>query len=234
MWMTALEISRTAIKAVLLTSSLLLTLPATTIAAQPARAAQTIEQAANAYREAVLAADAGRVAATYRDDAMEMPPCQPLLRGRAAIEEYYRQLFTAPIKITDFTFSHIETTAAGKFGYTTGTYRRKIQPNSGEPLEESGKFVVIVKRDASGSWKAAYVMYNSDRAQGTPDTSVIALPPPLSALTAYYRAVTLDWLTRIGLVVLALAAAGAGSRFVRRGRSSWRWFSSRGRYAVSA
>jgi ketosteroid isomerase-like protein len=109
----------------------------------------------------VLAGEATALGAAYRSDAVEMPPCRPLLKGRAAIEQCYRGLFQGAVKIAEFTFSYLETVAAGDVGYTTGTYKQKPLPKAGRPIDDSAKFVVVVKRNA-GVWKAAYVIYNSD------------------------------------------------------------------------
>ena len=152
---------RTTTKSAFALTALMLQTPFHAVASDKAQSDPTIERSASAYLKAVLAGDAAGVAATYLDDAVEMPSCRPLLKGRAAIESYYRELFQGPFKITEFTFSHLETQASGDIGYTTGTYRQKLLPKSGEPIDDSGKFVVVVKRDA-GVWKAAYVIYNSD------------------------------------------------------------------------
>jgi hypothetical protein len=100
-----------------------------------------------------------------------------MLKGRLAIEQYYHQLFSGPVKITEFTLSHLHRAVAGNLGYTTGTYQQKLKPQSGERLEDSGKVVVIVKRDAAGSWKSAYVIYNSDRPQHTPEGAAVLIFP---------------------------------------------------------
>ena len=52
------------------------------IAAERLRPDRSIVKTADAYLKAVLAGDAAAVGATYRDDAVEMPPCRPPLKGR--------------------------------------------------------------------------------------------------------------------------------------------------------
>jgi hypothetical protein len=48
-----------------------------------------IRAVADAYVKATLAADAKAIADLYTDDAIEMPPNQPLVKGRAAIAEHH-------------------------------------------------------------------------------------------------------------------------------------------------
>jgi ketosteroid isomerase-like protein len=136
------------------------------LGAAPPNPEQAIESTAEAYRKAVLAGDAAAVSATYRDDAMEMPPSQPPLRGRAAIGQYYRERFAGPAHVVQFTFTRIETAAAGDIGYSTGTFKQKLVLQTGQAIECSGTYVVVVRRDA-GVWKSQYVMYNEDRPRPT-------------------------------------------------------------------
>ena len=121
-----------------------------------------VVQKADAYLRAVLKSDAAAVASLYRDDAIEMQPAQPPIEGRAAIERCYQEMFAGPVKVTGFTFTHVESTIAGDVAYDVGTYRRTMTaPGAPGPIVDNGKYVVILKRTA-GDWKAAYVIRNSD------------------------------------------------------------------------
>jgi uncharacterized protein (TIGR02246 family) len=119
-----------------------------------------IVRIAESYRKAVLAGDAAAVISLYRDDAIEMPAFQGPVVGRTAIGQFYRGMFNSPVKITGFTFSHIEATANGDVGYDVGTYKRSMTTPSG-PIEVSGTYTVILKRTAD-EWKVAYTTYTCD------------------------------------------------------------------------
>ena len=141
---------------------------------------------------------------TYGRDAVEMPPNCPPLKGRAAIEQHYRELFGGPMKVTEFTFTHLETATAGNIGFTAGAYKQRLSPKSGEAIEDSGSFVVIVKREAGG-WKSAYVIYNSDRPPGGVGRAFVS---PFPALMDYYSGVAAQWLFRFALLTLGCAGVG--------------------------
>jgi uncharacterized protein (TIGR02246 family) len=133
-------------------------------ASLPAAAASeesAILKASETYRKAVLEADAVGVAALYRDDAIEMPPLQKAIVGRPAIEQFYRGMFGGPSKVTDFTFTHTETTAEGDLGYDVGTYQRTMSRGPSGPMKAAGAYLVILKRTA-GVWKVAYLTYTCD------------------------------------------------------------------------
>ena len=150
-------------------------LAAVTIAAQgtekPRESAQgsgagsaAVKQVADNYVKAVLAGSASAVADLYTDDAMEMPPNQPLLKGKAAIQQYYEKVFSGGMKVTAFTLNHLESRASADTAWDVGTYNQSMQGETGTTgrNSDSGKYVVILKR-TGGAWKVAYAIYNSDQ-----------------------------------------------------------------------
>lgn len=133
---------------------------------QPARAANdpAIIAVADQYVKATLAGDAKAIAALYTDDAVEMPPNAPVVKGRAAIQQLYEMNFKGA-KLNSFSITHLESRATGDTGYDIGTYTQSVTPTGGTAMKDTGKYTVILKR-IGGSWKLAYAIYNSD------------LPPP--------------------------------------------------------
>jgi uncharacterized protein (TIGR02246 family) len=135
----------------------------TRVASGQGSQAQALVAVADAYVKATLAGDAKAVAALYTEDAVEMPPNQPSIKGRAAIEKYYQQQFAEGAKMATFTLTHLETRAMGDSGYDVGTYQQTVTPPGGTaPANDSGKYTVILKR-AGGAWKVAYAIYSSDQ-----------------------------------------------------------------------
>ena len=125
--------------------------------------ADAIKAVADAYVKAALAGDAKAIAALYAEDAVEMPPNQPMIKGRAAIQQYYEKEMSSGMKMNSFTLTHLDTHAAGDRGYDVGTYRQSVTPTGATaPVSDSGKYTVIVKRSGSG-WHVAYAIYNSDQ-----------------------------------------------------------------------
>lgn len=131
--------------------------------AQAKGANAVITAVADAYVKAVLAGDAKGVAALYTEDAIEMPPNQPMIKGRVAILQYYEKVLGGGMKVTSFTLDHIETHVSGVRAYDVGTYRQNMTPpNATAAGTETGKYVVILQREA-GAWKVAYAIYSSDQ-----------------------------------------------------------------------
>ena len=119
-----------------------------------------IRAVADTYVKATLAGDAKAIAALYTEDATEMPPNQPPIKGRAAIQQYYEKAL-AGAKFASFSLNHLESHAVGDNGYDVGTYRQNVAAAGGAGIDDTGKYVVILKR-SGGSWKVAYAIYSSN------------------------------------------------------------------------
>jgi ketosteroid isomerase-like protein len=124
----------------------------------------------------MLKGDAAAIGAIYREDAVEMPSCQPPVYGRTAIERYYHDFFTNLGAVTSFTLSHLEADAVGDVAFIAGTSRMTIAVPSKGAFDDSGKYVVVLKR-TNGAWKVAYAMSGGDHQ---------LLPPPQPPATAQH------------------------------------------------
>ena len=142
-------------------TSLLLSLAACQAGPQPLSDA---DKAANravseAWVKAVRAADWRAVAALYAENATLMPPNEPAVAGRAAIEKY----FSAFPKIVDVTVTPVDVDGQGDVAYVRGTYTLALQPEGvKEPLREVGKFVEVRRKQAGGAWLDVIDMFSGD------------------------------------------------------------------------
>lgn len=119
------------------------------------------------YTAAVNSGDAAGLAATYADDGIEMAPNQAASEGKQAIQAAYEAMFKENgIK---FTITTLETQVLGDWGYDRGSYTSTATPKSGKPMEDSGKYLSIAKRQPDGAWKVYRVIWNSNN------------PPPSAA-----------------------------------------------------
>jgi ketosteroid isomerase-like protein len=127
-----------------------------------------VVRVADAYVKAMVASDAAMAAALYQEDAVEMPNCRPLVKGRPAIEQYFRDLMKE-VKITTFILTHAESTIAGDTAYDVGTYTQRLSTRNGM-VDDTGKYIVMLKRTGA-DWKIAYAIHNSDRLSTMPPGS---------------------------------------------------------------
>ena len=123
----------------------------------------TLDRLTREFAAAFSAKDAAKVAAFYADDAVVMPPDQPMVQGRSSIEAYFRRGFAGDA--IDLQLRPMESAIAGAHAFEAGTSILTMGHGSplpvGGPLTESGKYVVVYKR-VGRDWKIAYDIFNSN------------------------------------------------------------------------
>jgi uncharacterized protein (TIGR02246 family) len=118
-----------------------------------------LRRVADAYAAAIRAGDAGAVAAVFADDAVEMPPGHPAIRGREAIAAYYRELF-ANVRFVEFALAHDDVRSLGDFAFLAGSSRQTIEAGGGRH-SDTGKYLVVLRR-VGGTWKVVDASYSAD------------------------------------------------------------------------
>src|SRR5262245_15661169 len=121
----------------------------------PAGDPAAVNNVRNEFISAFNAADAAKVASLYSMDAVIMPTHQPAIMGRDAIENYNKtffQMYAATISITP-----VETKVFGDRALDRGTYTIQLTPKAGgSPMTDEGKYLVLLQRQADGSWKLTH------------------------------------------------------------------------------
>jgi uncharacterized protein (TIGR02246 family) len=102
------------------------------------------------------AKDAAKLAGFYTEDAVYMPPNQPMAKGRAAIEAHFKQEFQQGF--TNLKLTPVESAISGSQAFEAGT--ATITARGGRT--ENGKYVVVFKQ-VGGAWKIAYDINNTDQ-----------------------------------------------------------------------
>lgn len=154
--------SRTAVLVVLLTSA---AIAACAPAAPPPADTAAVKAAIEAVNAKVVAAaekgDSAAVVATYDADATVLPPAEPAWHGSAAIAKGWGGMFGA-VTIKDFTLTSGDVVVGGDYAAETGTYKMTLVPKKGAAMEDHGKYVVVWKKQADGSWKLYRDIWNTD------------------------------------------------------------------------
>ena len=119
-----------------------------------------IRDGAQSFVQAALAGDWASAAATFTEDAIRMPPNGPIIEGRAAIQAAEEE---SGAVLEDFTLSSVEIDGRDGLAYERGTYSVTYTvPGMPEPMRDTGKYVVILRKQPDGSWLLAIDIWNSD------------------------------------------------------------------------
>ena len=118
----------------------------------------TIEKLNDIWSAAFNKGDAAAVAALYTEDAYVLPPGAEMVKGRAAIEAFWRQAAQqmSDAKLTTVDVLPLGRSAAREIG--TVTLKTKSQP----PQEIIGKYVVVWRK-IGRDWKLATDIWNTDK-----------------------------------------------------------------------
>ncbi|MCU0250551.1 MAG: DUF4440 domain-containing protein [Vicinamibacterales bacterium] len=123
---------------------------------------QAIKDTGPAYDKFANASDAAGLASEfYSPDGIRMDPNQPASAGTAAIratlEKSYAQSTENVRNVID------DVRVAGAFAMAKGTFEGTSTPKAGgAAVPVKGKFVTLYERQANGSWKAVWDIFNSD------------------------------------------------------------------------
>ena len=139
---------------------------AATLAGAPATDAAAVRQAIDSnnarFDAAVLKGDTAALAGFYVDDAMFMSPNEPAAKGHNAIAKSFAGMGSA-MKITAFKLQAQDVIVAGDYAIETGAYDFSATvPKVTKPAHDAGKYVVVWKKQADGSYKIVRDIYNSD------------------------------------------------------------------------
>lgn len=121
----------------------------------------------SSFETAFNRGDAAALAALYTADAVVMPTHHAAVSGSQAIGGYFGDFMgqmTAQMKITP-----IETKVVDDLAFDRGTYTMTLTPKAGgAAMIDTGKYLVLLRRQNDGSWKLTHDIDNSD----------VPMPPP--------------------------------------------------------
>jgi uncharacterized protein (TIGR02246 family) len=124
-----------------------------------AQVRKAIEEGNVKFGEAVRQGAGVAIAALYTEDATLLPPDSEMIKGKTAIEAFWKGGLQMGIK--DAVLTTVDVSGSGDIAYEIGRYVLKIQPAGAEPLEQKGKYVVVWKKTPEGAWKLHVDIWNS-------------------------------------------------------------------------
>ena len=92
----------------------------------------------------------------WADDAVDLLPGMKPLVGKKAMADWLEGV-TAQMrdyKLTEYEIDFQEIKISGDWAFEWGTCRQTVHPpNGGKPMDNPGKILLILHREADGAWK---------------------------------------------------------------------------------
>ena len=105
----------------------------------------------------------------YAENALMMPPDEPICRGKDAILLWYQ-------KASELTDEHVDSSVvedvrvSRELAVVRGTDTGTSTPRSGgEPVKFNLKWLIVFERQSDGAWKCVYEIWNDNPLPGTPE-----------------------------------------------------------------
>lgn len=114
----------------------------------------TIRDADKAWSDAASAKDLDKTVSFYADDANFLMAGLPLATGKDNVRKDWSTLLSDPNLVTiSFAPTSVHVNEDGDMAYEIGTYELVTKDKKGKQNTEKGKFAVVWKKQADGSWK---------------------------------------------------------------------------------
>ncbi|MBI3792665.1 MAG: DUF4440 domain-containing protein [Gemmatimonadetes bacterium] len=130
-------------------------------APDPAAARKAIEASNTAQLAAIMKGDVQGAVAPYADDAIVFNPGAPMSKGKAATSGMFEGMFKA-MAISDAALRTEDVIVSGDLAVEHGTFKWTLTPKGAKAMVDSGKYVVVWRKQADGGWKIIRDILNSD------------------------------------------------------------------------
>jgi uncharacterized protein (TIGR02246 family) len=119
---------------------------------------RAVEQAADAYLAAMNAADWARVAESFSEDGVRIPPNEDPHRGREAIEGWLGGIE----ELVGYELTRDRIDGADGIAFVRGRYDITLRSfGAPGPLSDQGDFLEIWRKEPDGAWRIIEAMWNT-------------------------------------------------------------------------
>ena len=118
---------------------------------------KAVRDADGQWSKVADAKDLDKTVSFYDDDAVVMPPNQPMVISKDGIRNLWKSFLNSLTSIRWKT-TRVETSKSGDMAYLVGTYEMTMKDGT----NDRGKYCEVWKKKADGKWKVATDMFSSD------------------------------------------------------------------------
>jgi ketosteroid isomerase-like protein len=120
-----------------------------------------VDSAAERLLTALRANDAGSFMVLVADDVVLMPPNEPILKGKAAVQAWYDQFLTQ-LRTSDLTITDREVLVGAEWATELASFEWALVPVAGgATVIDRGSYVQVWHHEPDGRWLFAREIWNS-------------------------------------------------------------------------
>ena len=119
-----------------------------------------IEVGDQAMADAINGKDAEATASNYTEDGSVLPPGAPRQHGRAAVQAFWQAVID--MDLADVVLNTDEIEELGDVATAVGTLSGTLPDGEGGRTALTGKFIVLWRKGADGSWRLHRDIWNFD------------------------------------------------------------------------
>jgi ketosteroid isomerase-like protein len=120
---------------------------------------EVIEKANILFGDGFKKRDAALATSMYTDDTLLLPPNMEPIRGKENAQAFWGTSIEMGVIMEEHKV--MEIIREGDSAFEWGNYVVSFHPEGQEPVEEKGKYMVLWRRMADGSWKKHWDIWNS-------------------------------------------------------------------------
>jgi ketosteroid isomerase-like protein len=121
-----------------------------------------IRQQSMAWSNAAQSRDMDKVLSFYSPDAIALPDQQPISLTKDAIRTEWQPLLSNKNLTLSWKTTAVGVAKSSDIAYEYGAYTLDILGKDGQPSTQTGKYLLVWKKQADGTWKVAVDTDNSD------------------------------------------------------------------------
>ena len=107
------------------------------------------------------AKDVDKIVSYWTDDAVVLPPDQPLVKGKEALRKFVEESLKIPGFSISWKSSGIKFSPDGKLAYMYGENMMNMNDSTGSKISVPGRGYSIWRKEADGNWKCVVDIFNN-------------------------------------------------------------------------
>ncbi|HMK18803.1 MAG TPA: DUF4440 domain-containing protein [Chitinophagaceae bacterium] len=105
--------------------------------------------------------DVDKILSYWTEDAVVIPPGQPVVRGKEALRKFVEESFKIPGFSISWKSSDVKLSPDGKLAYLYGENMTTMNDTTGNKISIPGRGYSIWRKETDGSWKCAVDIFNN-------------------------------------------------------------------------